>query len=49
MGLVCLGMILHCTNYQRSMSRDLGSKVKKLVNVANIVQSRAFETLVLEA
>ena len=30
------------------MSRDSGSKVKKLINVAIILQSKAFEPLMLE-
>ena len=48
-GLVCLDMFLHCTNYECSMSRDSGSKVKKTKSVANLAQSRAFEPLMLEA
>ena len=30
-GLVCLIMFLHCTNYKRSMSCDLGLQIKKLI------------------
>ena len=48
-GLVCLDMSLHCTNHERSMSRDSESKVEKPINVANLAQSRAFEPLMLEA
>ena len=48
-GLVCLDMSFQCTNYERSMLRDSESKVKKLINVANLAQSRAFEPLMLEA
>ena len=47
-GLVCLTRHLHCTNYKRSMSRDSGSMVKKLIKFAKIVQSKAFESLMLE-
>ena len=45
---MCLGMSLQCTNYKRSMSRDLGSKVKKPKSVDNIAQLKAFELLMLE-
>ena len=48
-GLVCLDMSLHCTNYKRSMSRDSGSKVKKSKSVANIAQFKVFRSLMLEA
>ena len=48
-GLACLDMFLQCTNYERSMSRDSESKVKKPINLASIAQSRAFEPLMLEA
>ena len=47
--LVCLGMFLQCTNYERSMSRDSGSKVKKPKSVANLAQPRTFEPLMLQA
>ena len=47
MKLVCLGMLLQCTNYKRSMSRDSGSKVKSR-KVANIAQPKVFEPLMLE-
>ena len=40
-GLVYLARYLHCTNYERSMSRDARSKVKKLIKFANIVQPKA--------
>ena len=42
------GMPTSGTNYKRSMSRDSGSKVKKLIKFANIVQSKAFKPLMLE-
>ena len=45
--LRCFGMFLQCINCKRSMSCDLGSKVKKLINFANIVQSKAFKALML--
>ena len=48
-GLMCLGVFLQCTNYKRFMSRDSGSKVKKLINIANIVQFKVLEALMLEA
>ena len=48
-GLVYLSMFLKCTYYKCFMSRELGSKVKKLINGANNVQSKAFELLMLEA
>ena len=47
-GLVSLTKYLHCINHKCSMLRDSGSKVKKLINVANIVQSKGFEPLMLE-
>ena len=48
-GLVCLNMLLQCTNYERSMSRDSGSKIKRPKSVAKIAQPKAFEPLMLEA
>ena len=47
-GLVFPGMLLQCSNYKRSVSRDSKSKVKNLRSVANLAQSRAFESLLLE-
>ena len=35
-------------HYKRSILRDSGSKVKKLINVANIEQSKIFKPLILE-
>ena len=37
-------MFLQCTNHERSMSHDSGSKVKKPINVANLAQSRGIST-----
>ena len=47
--LVCFGMSLQCTIYEHSISRDSGSKIKKPIIVANLAQSKVFESLVLEA
>ena len=41
-------MSLQCTNYKRSMSRDSGSKVKKMNSVVKIAQPKVFESLMLE-
>ena len=47
--LVCLGMLLQCTSYERSISSDSSSKFKKPKSAANIAQSKVFEPLMLEA
>ena len=45
---MCFGMLLQCINYERSISRDSRSKVKKHKSVANLAQSKVFESLMLE-